>query len=44
MHWEQNLFLPPKSTFLRSWQPLLFGSTLFLASSTNLTSELEQIG
>ena len=23
MHWEQNLFLPPKSTFLRSWQPLI---------------------
>ena len=23
MHWEQNSFLPPKSTFLRSWQPLV---------------------
>ena len=25
MHWEQNSFLPPKSTFLRSWQPLILG-------------------
>ena len=34
MHWEQNLFLPPKSTFLRSWQPLLFSTSTLKEDNT----------